>query len=147
MPCILGHAAIKYYKLNGLSTTEIYFTQFSRLKSKIIKLTWLGSGEAPYPSCRWLTSPCIPNMVGKKGLSNSLVSGNGTLISLMQAPLWWPNYLPKPPPPPPNSTTLRIRFNIHIFFGGGQHKIQSVTLCVRKSLMNPLKQPRGWAHA
>ena len=56
MPCFLAQATVtKFYKLSGLSTTEIYFSVGWR--SKIIMLARLGS-EEDLLGCRWVAS-CI----------------------------------------------------------------------------------------
>ena len=124
----LFQAAItKYHRLDGLETTEIYFSQFWRLQSLQIKVsTDSVSGEI----CP-LFAIISHGERGKAALWGLFNYGTNPIY---EGSPQWPNYPPKTPSP--NMIILGI-VSTYIFWWGHKHSVYSIHLHHSIFFLNP----------
>lgn len=84
---VLAQAAItKYYKLSGLSTTELYFSQFWSMEIQGQGASMAGFADG------W---PLLVSLHGRKRVGQLSALSSKALIPFTRGPPSWPNYLPK----------------------------------------------------
>ena len=92
-----------------VSTTNIYFSQFWRLKTKVKVLVDLVSGAVCFLACR-----CVPYIRRADGVR---ANHHSLFYSIVWALSSWPNYFPESSPP--NAITLGTRISKYEFGGHG----------------------------